>query len=77
MDPQATFDELLSALADRDWDRVAELSDALLGWLQKEGFPPQTLGSQKLGKDWHRAVATFICTLAMAEARKGRKGDAS
>ena len=77
MDPQATLEQLLDAVADRDWDRVDELSDALLGWLKRGGFPPRTLGLESLGPDWHREIATFVSNLAKAEARKGRKGDAS
>jgi len=73
MDPQATLTELLQAVADRDWDRVDELSDALYEWLQNRGFPPRTLGPNNLPKGWHRAVATFICHLAKAEARTARK----
>jgi len=77
MDPQATFDQLLSALADRDWDRVDELSDALLGWLKRGGFPPRTLGTEQIGNDWHREIAALVCNLAAAEARKSRNGGAT
>ena len=73
MDPQATLEELLGAVADRDWERVDELSDALYEWLQNRGFPPHTLGPEKLTRGWHHAVATFICHLAKAEAKTARK----
>jgi hypothetical protein len=73
MDPQATLRELLAAVGDRDWDRVEELSEALLTWLQRRGFPPQTVGPPELGRGWHRAVAEFICYLAKSSARDARK----
>lgn len=73
MDPQATLNELLAAVESREWDRVDELSEALLEWMQRGGFPPQTLGSQKLGKQWHRAVATFVCHAAASKSRDAAK----
>lgn len=78
MDPQQTLTELLDALELRDWDAVDELSDALLTWMENRGFPPITIGSEKLGKEWHRAVATFLCHAAASKANdarnRGRKG---
>lgn len=81
MDPQATLSELLEAIVDRDWDRVTELSDVLLTWMEHGGFPPEAIGSAKLGKRWHRTIATFICHAATSRAndaakRRQRKGAA-
>ena len=73
MDPQATLRDLLDAVGDRDWDQVDELSEALLTWVQKRGFPPKTLGPKKLGRGWHRAIAEFVCYLAKSRARDARK----
>jgi hypothetical protein len=73
MDPEATLRDLLAAVADRDWQQVDELSEALLTWLQKRGFPPPTLGPPELGRGWHRAVAEFVCYLAKSQARDARK----
>lgn len=73
MDPQATLRDLLAALEDRDWDRIDELSEALLQWMERGGFPPQTLGSDKLGKQWHRTVATFVCYAAASKSRDAAK----
>jgi len=72
MDPQATLNDLLEAVANREWDRVDELSDALFAWLQNRGFPPQTPGPENLPRGWHRAVATFICHLAKSESKTAR-----
>jgi hypothetical protein len=81
MDPQATLNDLLSAIGERDWDRVRELSDALLTWMERGGFPPDTVGARSLGVQWHRAVATFVCHAATSRAndamkRRMRKGGA-
>jgi hypothetical protein len=73
MDPQATLDQLLEAVGERDWDRTEELADALLRWMAQRGFPPLTLGPETLGKGWHRAVATFACYAAKSKVRDARK----
>ena len=73
MDPNSSLSELLIAIETRDWDQVEELADALLRWMENSGFPPQTLGSPRLGHSWHRSVATFVCMAAQAKARAARK----
>lgn len=73
MDPNSTLSELLSAIETRDWDQVEELADALLRWMENSGFPPQTLGDARIGRTWHRSVATFICMAALAKVRAARK----
>ncbi len=73
MDPQAALNELLDALGSRHWDRVRELSDALLTWMERGGFPPVTVGAESLGKRWHRAIATFICHAAVSRADHAAK----
>lgn len=61
MDPQATWDQLLSALADGDWDRAHELVSALADWLARDGFPPTVLGIAALGPEFDRALAQAAC----------------
>ncbi len=73
MDPNACLAELLETIEDRDWDRVEELAHALLEWLDKSGFPPDTLGSIRLGTYWHQTVARSICKAAIARVRNARK----
>lgn len=70
MDPDVTFRDLLDALHANEWERVDEMSEMLIGWLNKNGFPPTTLGDPKLGKKWHRSIATFVCYAAQSHARK-------
>jgi len=73
MDPQATLTELLEAIGKRDWDRVRELSNALLGWMESGGFPPTVVGPDSLGKQWHRTMATFVCHAAVSRANDAAK----
>jgi len=70
VDPQATWDELLEAYAEADWDRVEELADALIRWLQRGGFPPRAVTGSDMGHDWDRAIALAGCRFATAQARK-------
>ena len=73
MDPDATLRELLQAVQSRAWDRVDELAEALLNWLEKRGFPPTTVGPPQLGVEWHRTVATCVCHLAVSRSRDARE----
>ena len=67
MDPQQTLADMLTAMKENRWEDAKELADALHGWLTKGGFPPTTLGDASLGKEWHRAVATFACMATISE----------
>lgn len=68
MEPHATLNDMIDAIVKRDWDRVRELSDALLTWMENGGFPPEAIGPSKLGKRWHRTIVTFICHAASSRA---------
>ena len=71
MDPQATWDDLLSAYAESDWDRVEELADALIRWLECGGFPPRAVTGSDMNQDWDRTIALAGCRFALVQARKG------
>ncbi len=73
MDPQATWNDLLEARSQRDWNRAEELAKALLDWLQRGGFPPDTIGDRQLGTRWHHAVAFFVCHLVLVDVHQARK----
>ena len=73
MEPTATLRDLLEALVQHEWDRVEELKDNLLSWMERGGFPPTTIGHQRLGREWHRAAATFICHAAASKVRDARR----
>lgn len=69
MDPQASWEQLLEVFADGDWERVDELADALLTWLERDGFPPRATTGSDLGQDWDRAVAQAACRFAQERVR--------
>ena len=73
MDPDVAMKDLLDAVGSRDWDRVEELASGLLSWMERRGFPPLTLGSKELGRNWHCTLATFVCYAAQAKVRDARK----
>lgn len=73
MDPQATWQELLKARLERDWDHAEELAESLLEWMKNKGFPPTTVGESSIGKSWHHAVAQFVCFMTINDVKKARK----
>ena len=70
MDPQATWDLLLQAWNKRQWDEISELSESLLAWLAKGGFPPETNYPKELGADWDAVVALAACGFALCRSRQ-------
>jgi hypothetical protein len=70
MDPQTAWEELLAAYAAGDWDRVEELADSLVTWLQSGGFPPRAVTGDDMGDAWDRALALAGCRFALAKARE-------
>jgi hypothetical protein len=71
MDPRATWRELKDAYRAADWSRVSELAEALLGWLEMGGFPPETADGEPMGEEWDRAVARAAAESALRRARPG------
>ena len=39
MDPTATWDQMLDAFGDEDWELALELANVLLAWFREGGFP--------------------------------------
>ncbi len=70
MDPQATWRELIAAFIAHDWDIVLERAEALQSWLNKDGFPPETVPDHRMGRDWNRTVVLAICDYASELARR-------
>lgn len=65
MDPQTCWERLLDAYSDHDWDAVEEHATAVLDWLGKGGFPPQTVAWRRLRPPAHRLIALATCRLAL------------
>jgi len=60
----------LEEWADGNWLDVFELAEALVEWLSKEGFPPDTMGNRNLGADWNRVLALAMCSFARQRANE-------
>lgn len=65
MDPQIAWEQLLSAYAEGDWDRIVEHGEALLDWLDRGGFPPRVMNHPGLGSDWDRMLTRAGCLFAL------------
>lgn len=75
MDPQATWDDLLSALGQHDWVQAHDAANALREWIQRGGFPPTVLGHPGLETDFERALAIAACdyVLSLATRHEGSR----
>ncbi|WP_437202078.1 hypothetical protein [Planctomicrobium sp. SH664] len=73
MDPQAAWNELLDALADDDLAEAELRAEALIAWLDKQGFPPQT-SLRVLPGPWDEAICRYICRKVMAAAPTHERG---
>lgn len=69
MDPQVAWKNLLDAFQARDSIELCESAAALLEWLDRGGFPPQTIPGLTMSDRWNRAVARTGCLMALAEAK--------
>ncbi len=56
MDPHATWAQMQEELMAENWETAMELAEALLKWLDGNGFPP-LVGSKDLPYGWHRELA--------------------
>jgi len=70
MDPQASWDQLLEAYAEGEWEHVQDLAEGLLHWLSRGGFPPRAVTGSDLGQAWDRAIALAACRFALARVAK-------
>lgn len=68
MDPQAAWNEMLEAIAIKDFFEAELRADALLDWLDREGFPPQTV-SRVLPTEWDRLICRYLCRKVMLAAK--------
>ena len=69
MDPQETWRMLLDAWVMREWEEVDELAEALLNWLDRQGFPPSVAHPKELGADLNRAIVRAACEFIRQRTR--------
>jgi hypothetical protein len=72
MDPQAAWNEMLTAILQKDWEQVSEFAEALLSWMKRGGFPPQTTAVTMPAR-WNRAQAEFGCLHALQLVKESQK----
>ena len=70
MDPQATWQELLDAWREHDWQRMQDASEALLDWLKRGGFPPEVFPTSGMGSEWNQTMVRSACTYMVDLARR-------
>ena len=68
MDPQETWRRLISAWLTSDWSEVAELTEALISWLDKGGFAPKPDYPKNMGADWDCVVVRAASSFASQRA---------
>jgi len=71
MDPQATWQAMLDAYAESDWIAAPEHAEALIGWLDRGGFPPETVEGRELRPELNRAIAIAASRLVLEKAERG------
>jgi hypothetical protein len=72
MDPQAAWNEMLTAILQKDWEQVSEFAEALLSWMKRGGFPPQTTAVTMPAR-WNGGQAEFGCLQALQLVKQAHK----
>jgi hypothetical protein len=72
MDPQTAWNEMLTAILQKDWEQVSEFAEVLLSWMKHGGFPPQTTAVTMPAR-WNRAHAEFGCLQALQLVKQSQK----
>ncbi|EMI24413.1 hypothetical protein [Rhodopirellula europaea] len=70
MDPQVTWNALIREWSDGNWLDVFELAEALFDWLSNDGFPPETMGTLRLGADWNQMIGLAAAKFALKRANE-------
>ena len=70
MDPQVTWSALLHAWSVGDWEQAEDLAEALLTWLDRNGFPPKLYRQVSLGAEFNLIVVRAAAEFALKRARE-------
>ena len=68
MDPQATWNEMLDAIAESNMLDAELRAEALLDWIDRGGFVPQTL-TRVLPDEWDRLICRYLCRKILIAAK--------
>ena len=66
MDPQATWEELLTCYGQGQFEDAAEAAENLHQWLQRGGFPPTTNQLIAVGDELHRVIVRAVVQHVLA-----------
>lgn len=66
MDPNQAWDEMLIAFATKQWVEAKDTAQALVDWLEADGFAPQPTVGSTTGQFTCQLDAEFSRTVAMA-----------
>jgi len=76
MDPQATWNEMLQAIIDRDCYLASELAESLIGWMEQGGFSPLAIpelgkagGPTSVPQMLNRLVVYYVCETTRIRSR--------
>ena len=72
MDPQTAWNEMLTAIHQKDWEQVSEFAEGLLSWIKRGGVPPETTAFIMPAR-WNRAQAEFGCLQALQLVKQSQK----
>ena len=64
MDPQAAWQLLIDSYIEHDWPQVLEAAEGLMHWIDRGGFPPETVSGRRMGSTWNQHLAQSACEFA-------------
>ena len=70
MDPQTAWQQMVSAVSGGHWEEAGEYADGLYQWLQRGGFPPQTVLGHEMPSEWNHEVALAACWFVLSQANQ-------
>lgn len=74
MDPQATWNEMLNAMVEGDFEEAGVKADDLTAWLDRGGFPPQPL-TRVLSDVWDTMICRFVCRMVLEHAANSERNE--
>lgn len=70
MDPQTAWSALLHAWGVGDWEQVEDLAEALLTWLDRNGYPPKLSRQINLGGELNSVIVKSAAEFMLRRARE-------
>ena len=64
MDPQVTWNEMLDAIAESDFEHAGTQAQCLLNWLDRKGFAPNAT-TRTLPLQWNVMLCRHVCQIVL------------